>query len=204
MVYWVTHLFILLSFPSIFVLDWCGLEVVRATLFEWLRLNHGLQQRSFKVVSIFVRYEGTIEDAKIVFLLLAQEPKVSNRATCWNLVPTVCDCLLRLDPAAATTISSWVLIVLVIPETKSVISAFNTGCLLFLPWICLESIPYWIERSLRIIIFTMFSNETLQSWAFQAIFSSINVLQRDATSFLAAWYSFQAIFSLSSTTREVT
>ena len=135
--------------------------------------------------------------------LSAQRLKASNRVDCHTVVSTVCDCLLRLDLTAVVIISSWVLTVLVILVTKSVICAFNTSCLLFLPWICLVSIPSQIECSSQIIIFTMFLHNILQSWTFRAISSSKNFLQRDAVSFFAAWCSFQAIFSFYSAAKEV-
>ena len=119
-------------------------------------------------------------------LLLTQGPKASNRVNCQNAVPIFCDCFLRFNLVAAAMITSWMVTVLIIPVTKSVISTFNTGYLLFLPRIFLAPMPSCIKRSSQIIIFTIFSVKTLQSWAFLKLLSSKNVLWRNIVLFLAA------------------
>ena len=91
----------------------------------------------------------------------------------------------------------------VVPVMKSVISDFRTGCLLFLPLICLDSEPSWIDCCSRFSIFSIFSVVFFLLWAVLAILSSIKASQSDPTSFLVAWYSFQEILSLSKHARDV-
>ena len=53
--------------------------------------------------------------------LSAHGPNASNSTGRQKAVPIVCDYLLRFDSAAAVTISLWVVTVLVISVTKSVV-----------------------------------------------------------------------------------
>ena len=142
-------------------------------------------------------------------LLSAYLKKSSNRVGSWKAVSTVWDWQRRFHLATAMIISSWMYTVVVVLVMKLVISAFKTGCLLFLPLICLDSTPYWIDRCSLFSIFTIFSVVTFQSWDFLAILFSKNsdkgtlpcswllgILLRQYWAYLDMWGMLSSILSI--------
>ena len=67
---WQNACFIFLGVPSITIFFWSGDKVNRATVSEWLRLDHSFQEQYSKWVSVVVRNEWAIKYTQAILVVV--------------------------------------------------------------------------------------------------------------------------------------